>query len=439
MKGIKSLISEYRHALGQFSSNAKAFLAVNFSFQLGINLLAFVFTLYLKELGYKEGDIGAFLSMKSLGAALIALPASFLMMRMKNDLIPLIASFLLYGFATAAQIAWVSPDSLAITSFFVGAFGTVVGISTGPFLLRNSSPAERVHLFSMNGACVWIAATLGNGAGFIKDALVGFAGMGNADAYRVTMALAILFMAIAFALGLRLKRASDSPSDSRSASLPSRVGADASEPSDTESLGGKRLVTLFFKLLVPGFLVGLGAGLTIPFVQLFFKSEHGLGDSWISLVVAAGQACTFMGIALGPALARRKGKAWVIFATQGLSVPFILVITYAAFFPFVAVAYMARQALMNMSTPISDNFALEKVPVRRQHLLNALRTFLWTASWAVAAFVSGHFIETQGYAPSFTLTAALYGVSTVLFGLFWRHEWSKPRDLVDRPAPETAA
>ena len=60
--------------------------------------------------------------------------------------------------------------------------------------------------------------------------------------------------------------------------------------------------------------------------------------------------------------------------------------------PLALLAYLARQVLMNMSTPIQDNFALELVPPERQSLLNAVKMLSWTGSWTVAARISGELI-----------------------------------------------
>ena len=128
---------------------------------------------------------------------------------------------------------------------------------------------------------------------------------------------------------------------------------------------------------------------------------------------------TFLGMAASPVLSRRLGKPRSVVLTQGLSVPFILVITYIRSLPLVLAAYFARQAFMNLSTPLQDNFALEQVPADQQHFFNALKMFLWTGSWMIAAGASGRLILEGGFAPSFTATAAVYALAAYLFWLFF--------------------
>ena len=163
----------------------------------------------------------------------------------------------------------------------------------------------------------------------------------------------------------------------------------------------------------------MGAGLTIPYLNLYFKNEFGLGDSLIGVIFALGQVVTFLGMVSGPPIAKRLGKPMAIFFTQAISVPFILVLTYLRWLPLVVLAFLVRQALMNLSSPISDTFSLEQVPPSQQHFMNACKMLNWTGSWMVSAKISGWIIATHGFAPSFTLTAILYALSSVLFWIFW--------------------
>jgi len=166
--------------------------------------------------------------------------------------------------------------------------------------------------------------------------------------------------------------------------------------------------------------VGLGAGLTIPYLNLYFKNVFGLSDTAIGAAVAAGQIATFAGMAAGPAIAKWLGKPRAVFWTQMLSVPLILVLGWvhgAGRSP--SSPTLPRQVLMNMSTPIQDNFALELVPPERQSLMNAIKMLSWTGSWTIAARISGDLIYRNGFATSFALTASLYALSTLCYRLFF--------------------
>lgn len=448
MRFFGGLWREYRRAFGLFSANARLFLLGSFLFGVGNNMIQLLLNLYLKELGLGEAGIGSVLAARAFGSFVIALPASFVVARADSRYLLSSAAILTAAsFAGNALLDGFGP--IAASVLMSGAFSSLFQVAGGPFFMKNSSPEERVHLFSLNGALGMGTGVFGSlFGGALKDLV--FAASGDElYAYRAALILGSLFVASATAPFLAIRE--HPKAEVGEANTPGRELADGAtavgqggpasrgferrresrEPGSPEpsarGLGaparrapiGRVDAALYMRLLMPGFFVGMGAGLTIPYLNLYFKNEFLLGDSFIGLIFALGQIGTFLGMVSGPAVATRLGKAKTIFLMQAISVPFILVLTYLRFLPAVIVAFVVRQSLMNMSSPISDNFALEQVPPNQQHLMNALRMLNWTGSWMVSARISGGLIATRGFAPSFTLTAGLYALSSALFWAFF--------------------
>jgi predicted MFS family arabinose efflux permease len=80
---------------------------------------------------------------------------------------------------------------------------------------------------------------------------------------------------------------------------------------------------------------------------------------------------------------------------------------------------------MNMSQPISTNFAMEKVKEKEQALANALLMLSWTASWAASANLGGRLIKAYSFTPPLLITIGLYIISSVLYYLFFSSEEDK--------------
>ncbi len=408
MNPFRRLYREYREAFRSFSSNARLYLAGSFLLGVGANQISLLFSLYLKRMDYTEAAIGGVLATRALGSAIVALPASFIAARLNpRRLLPATAALCAAAYVTQSLLA--SGAGIIASVFLAGAFSTIFQVSSGPFFMRNSGERERVHLFSLNGALSMGTGLIGSLlGGILKDGLVAL-GAGEIAAYRVALLVGALFVLAAYVPFSRLK--DSAPAEAAGTSFPVKE----TRPRGMEGID----VLLWMKLILPGFLVGLGAGLTIPYLNLYFKNSFGLGDSAIGAAVAAGQVATFLGMAAGPAVARRLGKPRSVFWTQALSVPLILVLAWVRALPLALLAYLARQMLMNMSTPIQDNFSLELVPPERQSLMNALKMLSWTGSWTIAAKLSGDLIYRSGFATSFALTAALYAASTLCYRLFF--------------------
>jgi MFS family permease len=404
---FRHLYRDYSTAFGLFTPNVRLFLLGNLLLGIGSNMVQLLLNLYLKRLGMNEEAIGTILAFRAFGSFAIALPASLVIARMDSRFL-LSSAAVLTATAFAGQGLMQGFGPITASVMFSGAFASLYQVAAGPFFMKNSGQAERIHLFALNGALSMGTGVIGSLVGGVFKDLIQDATGDELYAYRMTLILGSCFVASAVApfLGIR--------------GNPGPGWEKGSGAARYRSVAlGKIDVRLFARLLVPGFFVGMGAGLTIPYLNLYFKNEFALGDSAIGLIFALGQVGTFIGMVSGPVIAGRTGKAWAIFLTQAISVPFILVLTYLKFLPLVVVAFIARQSLMNTSTPIADNFALEQVPPEQQHLMNALKMLNWTGSWMVSARISGSIIATRGFAPSFTLTAALYALSSVLFWWFF--------------------
>jgi MFS family permease len=463
----RSLWREYAEAFTSFSRNARLYLLGSFLLGIGANQISLLWNLYLKSIGYSPTVIGQTLSLKALGSAVLALPAAFFVARIDSRRLLPSAAFLVAA-AYVAQSLALSVSVVSAAVFMAGAFSTVFQVSTGPFFMRNSGPRERIHLFSLNSALSMGTGLIGSLAGgFLKDGLVA-AGVPETWAYRIGLLAGAAFVLAAFipfaridernAMGDATKPGAPADGDcgaTGAGGTPGQAGAGATADPASRAGGTAAAVAgaavagaagagavapagaangtkadrigpaLWVKLVLPGFLIGIGAGLTVPYLNLYFKLVFNLGDGAIGAAVAAGQVATFLGMAASPLLARKIGKARSVFVTQGVSIPLILVLAFVGSLPLALAAYLARQVFMNMSTPISDNFALELVPQSRQGLVNAVKMLAWTGSWAISARVSGGLIDSRGFAPSFVLTASCYALSTLLFWLFFIR--GKPR------------
>lgn len=421
------LVGDYVRAFADFSPNARLFLLGQALLWIGANQISLLLSLYLKRVGLSEDAIGGVLATKALGTAILVLPASFMAARFNLRLLLPVAA-LLTAAANAAQALGAMGSPLLAAAFLSGAFSTVFQVSAGPFFIRNSGERERVHLFSLNGALSMGTGVLGSSlGGILKDGA--FALLGDeVAAYRLALVVGAAFILAAWIPFSRIKEGGG-------------PGRGRPRPGEEERRAERIGPGLWVKLLLPGFLIGTGAGLTIPYLNLYFKDMFGLGDGAIGAAVAAGQIATFLGMASGPALARRIGKPWAVVGTQMASVPLILVLAWIHSLPLAILAYLLRQALMNLATPIQDIFLLERVPASRMIFLNAIRTLVWNGSWTIAARLSGWFIWKGGFLPSFTLTALLYALGTLLFWAFFiagakgsREGGAEPRAAAEQEA-----
>jgi MFS family permease len=276
-------------------------------------------------------------------------------------------------------------------------------------LMQNSTPKERTYLFSLNFGTYLIAAIVGSlGGGYLPD-LFSHLVTSKAITFRYSLYLSAFLGVLALIPFFMIK-----PEEKAAKQLEQKKGWD------------KKLLTqrgtLLFRLCFPFFIVGMGAGFVIPFLNLYFRYRFLLPAGTIGVYFALLQFFMLAGILTGPVLSKKFGMIKTIVSTQLSSIPFMLILAFSYNLPLAVVAFLFRGALMNMGQPIATNFAMEKVREREQALTNALLMLSWTGSWAVTANLGGRLIKAYSFTPPLLITVGLYVISSVLYYFFFSTE-----------------
>jgi predicted MFS family arabinose efflux permease len=176
------------------------------------------------------------------------------------------------------------------------------------------------------------------------------------------------------------------------------------------------------RLVVPDLVLGFGAGLVIPFLNLYFANRFQLGPREISWCFAGGQTLMTIGFLATSVVGRRLGLVKAVVAVELASVPFFVVLALSHHLPVAVMAFLARGALMNMAAPLYKNFAMKVVPDGWREVANGACHGAWNGAWVLAALVAGRLLETSGFTPVMLLAAVLYVVTSVSFWILWRRE-----------------
>jgi MFS family permease len=189
---------------------------------------------------------------------------------------------------------------------------------------------------------------------------------------------------------------------------------------------------LLTKLILPMLLTSLGAGLIMPFMNVFFRQVHHQPDPVIGTLFAWGSLAMGIGLLAAPPLAERTGKIQLVVITQGLSIPFLILLGFSPIFWVGAATYYIRLALMNMSSPVYQTFVMEHVEPSSRATVASLTSMSWNFGWAFSPTISGWLQVRYGFGPPFIGTIILYTISVFMYwAFFW---WKKPA-MVTIPAP----
>jgi MFS family permease len=178
---------------------------------------------------------------------------------------------------------------------------------------------------------------------------------------------------------------------------------------------------LLTKLILPMLLTSIGAGLIMPFMNVFFRVVHNQPDPVIGTLFAWGSLAMGIGLLLAPMLAERMGKIQLVVISQALSIPFLILLGFSPIFWVGAATYYVRLALMNMSSPVYQTFIMEHVDPSARATVASLTSMAWNFGWAFSPTISGWLQVKYGFGPPFIGTIILYTVSVVMYwAFFWR-------------------
>lgn len=403
-ESVKFGIFEYFRHLKMFSKNVRLYLIGSFLMGINFHVFQLLLNLYLKHLGFNEGQIGYVVSARAIGMTLIAIPAAILMskIRLKPILVVACILFAIFSFFIATAEALILLIGFSILS---GMAFTFYRVAEAPFYMRNSTPTERTHLFSFSFGMTLLSGMAGS-VGSGKMVMIIGNWTGNiVTGYQVTMFLGIFVALLALIPYFRIKAQKPAPEE-RGISL---------------TLGQFRRRGLFyFKISISNFIIGMGAGLIIPFLNLYFRDRFNLLPDTIGLYYFVVQLSMLAGSLSGPVLVKKFGLVRSVVIAQMLSLPFMLVLSYTYYLPLAFVAFVFRGGLMNLGGPLVTNFGMEMARKEEQGLVNALLMVAWTSSWMFSAVIGGSLIENYGYTVTMNITIVLYIISTLTYYWFFR-------------------
>lgn len=400
INGVRTYISH----LKLFSKNARLFLLGAFFIGLAFAGFQLLLNLYLKELGLAEGAIGQILAMNAWGAVVITLPVAYVLQRIQIKKV-LVFATLIAAAMYFLQVSILGFKGLLLVSFFLGMSVASYRVAAAPFFMKNSTPQERTYLFSMNFGIMIFAGIVGSlGGGYLVSFFNSILG-DQVWAYRASLYAAILFGLVGL-IPFYLIRHEKEPNKNE--------GSLVWDFNLLRERGG-----LLLKLCIPFFILGMGAGLIIPFLNLYFRDRFGLPAEDIGVYYALLQIFMLAGILLGPVLCKKVGMIKSIVYTQLASIPFMLCLAFSYLLPLAVLAFLLRGALMNMSQPISTNFSMEKVSEKEQPLTNSLTSLAWTLSWGISASFGGKLIQSSGYVLPLLIATVLYIISSILYFYFF--------------------
>ncbi len=402
-----------------FNHAARLFLLVMLIYGIIYSGWQLFFNFYILQDGFSRDFLGLVNSLPFAASLIFGIPLGRLSDRIGRKA-SLIIGLLFYIITLLMQITFRQPAVIVISAFLSGVFSMLFIIGQAPLMVKLSDGKNRTMLFSLNYGLQTVAGAVGSL--FAGQLPTLFGGMLRVKADSAAAYQAVLIVSVLLGLTALIPLwIMDEPTSPQ----PVTVGG---SPSKKPSFG---LTAMTLKMIAPQVLIGFGAAILIPYMNVFFKYSFNISDSLLGILFGLSSLMIGVGTLIGPHLAARlEGKVRAITVTQSSSLVFLLLMGFAPTLWLSAIGYLMRTALMNMASPLYSAFCMEHTPEHEQGFVNSVLNLSWNIGWAVGPFVSGVVQQNYGFTPLFVATAILYFIAIVLQWKFF--------DTVDRMAPVAA-
>ena len=383
-------------------------------FFLSLIHVAFILILniYLRKQGFSDPEIASFNSLRFVGALAFALPLGIFIrgrrlkpfFKMASLMVPLTSIMII-------EAIHYSMTPLIQLSFILWGIGMMLmRVCSLPFIIRHTTNDNSTEALSLS-ASTWSLSTMVSG--LIISGLVWISNIKlNPDLIKLNeygiLWIITLIGSLSYVFTIQINEDVDLNKGKRPGIFSLHKTYDWS---------------MIFKAISPLILISIGAGLTIPFVNLFFNSVFNFNSSDFSLLSSITAMLVFTFSLLVPTLRKKYGYWMTIVFVQTLAILCLVIMSLTeiyASYPYAVIiavaAYIFRQPLMHMAHPASNELMMNYVGKNNQELISALSSSLWSASWFISAklFEWLRLLDFRYY-EIFLITAFLYVLGVILY------------------------
>ena len=361
-----------------------------------------ILNIYLAKKGFSDPEIANFISYRFLAVMLLAFPLGIYIKGkplkpffMIGGLgVPIVAIVLIllvhygwYQYLPALFILW-------------GVVFTLFQVCSLPYLMRNTIIENQSHAISLNYAT--------NSFGTIFSGFIIFGAgqfMREFDEGKILLGISILgFIGVYYILKMKVD-----------------VVESVKERLQWKSYDW----VLLMKAIFPTLIIAVGAGLTIPFINLFFFHNFQIDSSGFAVIGGIASILVAILSLLVPNLKSRLGFQKGITYVQTIAVIALVALATTEFFkdywwglPLAIMCYWVRTPLMNMAAPMTSELTMNYVGAKNQEMLSAIIAAMWSGSWFFSSQIF-RFLKAEGlpYAHIFYITAVLYAFGVFMYSL----------------------
>jgi len=395
---LKKVIKAYL----QLEEHVLLMIKAEFFVQLIGAAFFLILNIYLAKQGFSDPEIANFISYRFLAVMLLAFPLGFFIKGKALKPFFLLGSIGVPTVAIALVLAVQNSLFYLLPTLFIlwGIVFTLFQVSSLPYVMRNTFVDNQSHAISLNYAT--------HSFGTILSGVIIF-GFGQ-FMQEINEGIILLFIAIIGFFGVYFLL---------------KIKVDVILPVNKGLQWRFYDWDLLLKAIVPTVIIAIGAGLTIPFINLFFFHNFQIDSSGFAVLGGVASVLVAILALLVPNVKNKLGFRKGITYTQTTAIIALIALATTEFFaqyiwalPVAILCFWVRTPLMNMAAPMTSELTMNYVGKKNQEMLSAIMAAIWSGSWFFSSQIF-RYLKGEGlpYAYIFYITAALYAFGVFMYYL----------------------
>jgi len=395
---LKRVIKKYL----QLEEHVLLMIKAEFFIQLIGAAFFLILNIYLVKQGFSDPEIANFISYRFLAVMLLAFPLGIYIKGkpLKPFFMIGILGVPIVAISLVLSIKYIYHDYLQILFVLWGAAFTLFSVCSLPYVMRNTAPENQSHAISLNYATHSFGTIISGMFIFCVGQFIPDIDEGNI----------LLLISLFGFIGVYFL---------------SKMKIDVSEPIKEKYNWNSYDWYLIIKAIFPTLIIAIGAGLTIPFINLFFFHNFEIDSASFAFIGGVSSILVAFLALLVPNLKRFLGFKKGITYTQSIAVIALVALATTEFFndywwalPLATICFWIRTPLMNMAAPMTSELTMNYVGSKNQEMLSAIMAAIWSGSWFFSSQIF-RFLTSEGlaYAYIFYITSALYAFGVIMYYL----------------------
>jgi MFS family permease len=384
----------------QFNRNRVILFAVNALIGLPNGYAQVILPIYFKMIGISPVLVGVLTTVSLLTASILLVPFGILSDRHGRKPF-LVLGGLLTAISWAMMAVTTDFTLIAISRAISGVGNALMSAPFNAALADVSSDQDRTKAFSISSFVSQIASTGGALISGMPEALQAGFGFSLISSYKPMFLLACLITLAAMGFMFPFKE-------------------ERSKEREFAKARFRSMKKILIFAVTRG-LIGFGAGFVIPLFSLWFYLRFGIGGPVLGPLFAISNMTLAFSYLISSRLAGTIGSVNSLVLCQALAIIMLVAIPESPDYTIVAVLYVARNFLMNMSSPIETSFLMGIVKPEERASASAVAGTASNIARAVSPSFGGYFMSNISLSVPFYITAALYASSTAIFYSVFRN------------------